>query len=220
LARGIVYAPWSASCKEIQPTYEKVAASSTQSQIVTFAQVDTEKQKEVAEAYQVSTIPSFLVLRDGRTIDRVKGEDPSKLKGLVERLRTEVKNLGSAPAGSASEASGPTWFGASLPRQYGDLTDEVELVRGELLNFDSGAGNLKTLFAPARPSALSGGGEAGAKDWVESDTDEQLMLFVPFRSIVKLHTLQVCLGSGNRNGKVALTGRLGLDHLNTAGKSE
>jgi thiol-disulfide isomerase/thioredoxin len=219
-----VYAPWSASCKEIQPTYEKVAATSSQPRLVTFAQVDTEKQKEVAEAYQVSTIPSFLMLRDGKAIDRVKGEDPSKLKGLVEKLRSEVKNLTSAPAGSsASEASGPMWFGSPLPRHYGDMTDEIEQVRCELLNFDSSAGDVKTLFASGQPSALSGGGGsgAGAKDWVVSDTDEQLMLFVPFRALLKLHTLQVRLASiWELMYGFANAGGWDIDHLNTIGRGQ
>jgi len=29
------------------------------------------------------------------------------------------------------------------------------------------------------------------KDWVESDTDEQLMLFMPFQATLKVHTLQI-----------------------------
>lgn len=29
------------------------------------------------------------------------------------------------------------------------------------------------------------------KDWVKSDTDEQLMLYIPFQSTVKIHSLQI-----------------------------
>jgi len=35
------------------------------------------------------------------------------------------------------------------------------------------------------------GKDPKAKDWVESDTDPQLMIFIPFRSIVKIHTIHL-----------------------------
>ena len=37
------------------------------------------------------------------------------------------------------------------------------------------------------------GGKKTEKDWVVSDTDEQLLLFTPFMSMLKLHTIQVRL---------------------------
>ena len=49
------------------------------------------------------------------------------------------------------------------------------------------------MFEDSKPSGLLKGkaAEKPAKDWVESDTDEQLMLFLPFQSTLKVHTLQV-----------------------------
>lgn len=67
----------------------------------------------------------------------------------------------------------------------------------DLLNADSGVGGVQTLFAAEQPSGLnSGKGKAsgasgGAKDWIESDTDEQLMLFMPFQATLKVHTIQL-----------------------------
>lgn len=37
---------------------------------------------------------------------------------------------------------------------------------------------------------LYAGKEDTKKDWVKSDTDEQLMLFIPFQSTLKIHSLQ------------------------------
>ncbi|KAI7296009.1 hypothetical protein KC315_g18841, partial [Hortaea werneckii] len=49
-------------------------------------------------------------------------------------------------------------------------------------------------FQPNRPSALAdkktvAGGPRN--DWIESDTDEQLMLFIPFMCTLKLHSVHI-----------------------------
>ena len=87
------------------------------------------------------------------------------------------------------------WLGSSLPRGYGDITEEVDTQGLDLLNANSDFGGARTLFDTEEPSALYKGGKSSAEprkqDWVESDTDEQLMLFVPFRATLKIHTIQV-----------------------------
>ena len=71
----------------------------------------------------------------------------------------------------------------------------MDVLNLDLLNASSDFGNARTLFDSSKPSALDSKGKGtaqeGKKDWVESDTDEQLMLFVPFRATLKVHTLQI-----------------------------
>lgn len=66
----------------------------------------------------------------------------------------------------------------------------------DLLNSDSEFGGVRTLFEKTAPSSIGKGkgtasGSASKKDWVESDVDEQLMLYIPFTSTVKVHTIQI-----------------------------
>ena len=67
-----------------------------------------------------------------------------------------------------------------------------------MLNSDSDFGGVRTLFETTQPSTLAVGkgkgsasGSEGKKDWVESDVDEQLMLYIPFTSTLKIHTVQI-----------------------------
>lgn len=67
----------------------------------------------------------------------------------------------------------------------------------DLLNADSEFGSVRTLFDKEAPSSLGTGkgkgkdtGEA-KKDWVESDVDEQLMLYVPLTTTAKVHTVHI-----------------------------
>lgn len=108
----------------------------------------------------------------------------------MEKLASEIESLGSG-SGSGS-GSGGSWRGAELPRGYGDITDQVEVRNCELLNADDEAGPVKMLFESTKPSALDKGkGKPSSPDWIQSSTDDQLLLFIPFQGSIKLHTLQV-----------------------------
>lgn len=156
--------------------------------------MNTEKQKDIAAAYRVTSIPTFIMFRDGNKIDEVKGADPKKLQSIIEKLTSEIQSVasgsGSAGSSSAGGNSALGWRGAELPRGYFDVTDQVEVQRTELLNFDEEFGSVRNILDSSKPGGLSGGKKT-EKDWVVSDTDEQLLLFVPFMSMLKLHTLQV-----------------------------
>lgn len=156
---------------------------------VVFVKIDTDAQKAIAATYQVKTLPTFIIFRSGKVLEKVQGADPRKLQAVVKKLVSEVQDAQGQSGEASGSGSGPEWRGAELPRGYSDVTSQVEIQRCELLNFDSTAGGVRTLFDPSKPSALGANGTA--KDWVESDTDEQLMLFIPFQSMLKLHTLQV-----------------------------
>lgn len=114
----------------------------------------------------------------------------------MKKLVAEANSDGSGGFGEAS-ASDSRWFGTGLPKGYDDVTDQVDVRGLDLLNSDSNLGNARTLFDASRPSALvSGKGKEAptgdeTKDWVESDTDDQLMLFIPFQSTLRVHTLQI-----------------------------
>lgn len=143
-----------------------------------------------------------MVFKNGRTINTIKGADPKKLSDAVQKLAAEASaddTESSAAEGQAAESSGSGWMGAGTPKGYGDITDQVDIKGIDLLNCDSDLGSGRTLFDTSKPSGLAtagtdkGKGKAtqGAPDWVESDTDEQLMLYVPFQSSIKVHSLHI-----------------------------
>lgn len=137
--------------------------------------------------------PTFIVFENGRSIKTVAGADPQKLTEVVRRLASEATKSD----GGSGEGSGATWLGAEVAARYVDVTDQIDTKGLDLLNRDTQFGEARVLFNPSKPSALAGKGKGKAEgsssgaDWVESDTDEQLMLYVPFQSKLKVHSLQV-----------------------------
>lgn len=182
------YADWCGPCKQIAPIYESLSASLSRPNIVTFVKVNSDDQTEIASEYSVSALPTFLVFQEGEVIEKVQGADPRKLQEIVKKLANEVESLGEASGSASGAGTGGPWKGAEIPRGYGDITDQIELRGLELLNADEDAGPVKTLFQNSKPSAL---GDGNAKDYVQSGADDQLLLFIPFQSTVKLHTLQI-----------------------------
>lgn len=111
----------------------------------------------------------------------------------MRRLASEA----SKSDGGSGEGSDATWLGAEVTARYADVTDQVDTKGLDLLNRDTQFGEPRVLFNTSKPSALAGKGKgkaegsSGGADWVESDTDEQLMLYIPFQSKLKVHSLQV-----------------------------
>ncbi|KAJ6437603.1 thioredoxin [Purpureocillium lavendulum] len=176
--------------EQIAPLYQTLAESLSGPNVVTFTKVNSDNNTALTREYGVTALPTFLLFRDAKVTWKTQGADPAELKKLVQALAAEVDSLGESSGGGGS--AGGVWKGAEIPRGYADISDQVEIRNCELLNADEDAGPVKVLFNEFMPSALDKS-KAGAKDkdWVQSGTDDQLLLFVPFQGSVKLHTLQI-----------------------------
>lgn len=121
----------------------------------------------------------------------IRGADPKQLSSAVKRLANEAEAAGDAgDDGFAESSQGSFWMASEPAKGYSNVTDQIDLKGLELLNFDGDFGNVRTFFDSTKPSA-SESDKSSTKDWVESDTDDQLMLFIPFQSTLKIHSLQI-----------------------------
>jgi len=148
-------------------------------------------------------MPTFVVIKNGSEIERVQGADPTKLTKVVRTLVSEASEVGgsSGSGGSGSTGSDGEWIGGPLPKSYTSLSAEIEVKQVEIMNSKSHLGDARTLISKSQPSATQPKGKGKAAttsdassstvDWVESDTDEQLMIFIAFQSRVKVFQIQL-----------------------------
>lgn len=184
------WADWCGPCKAIAPIYESLSSQLSRPNVITFTKVDTDRQKEIAQTYNISAMPTFLVFKGGRETKRIRGADPKALDAAVKQLAQEAAKSDDGGSSGEGSSSGGYWAAFAAPKGYSDVTSDVDVLGLDFLNIDDEKGDKRTLFDSSKPSALLNG-SSGKKDWIESDTDEQLMLFIPFQSSLKLHSLHL-----------------------------
>ena len=69
------WAPWCGPCKMVAPELAKVAATSNGQFLI--AKVNTEQVPQVAQQYGIRSIPTLVLMRDGRELARKSGALPA-----------------------------------------------------------------------------------------------------------------------------------------------
>ncbi|KAJ5804745.1 uncharacterized protein N7518_001048 [Penicillium psychrosexuale] len=188
------HADWCGPCKAIAPAYNALATQLSRPNHITFTKINVDHQQELAQAYGVTAMPTFIVFKNGRVNQTVKGANPAQLNQIVQKLASEASQTDDAAGAGEGSTSGELWLGSTVAKGYSDITDQVNVKGLELLNRDTDTAEPRALFNSSKPSGLAANGKgkaAGQADWTESDTDEQLMLYIPFNSILKVQSLQI-----------------------------
>jgi thioredoxin 1 len=81
------WASWCGPCRAFAPIYEEVAGKHPD---IVFGKVNTEEQQELAAAFQVRSIPTLMIFRDGVLLFSQPGMVPAE---VLEELVGKVKAL-------------------------------------------------------------------------------------------------------------------------------
>lgn len=64
------YADWCGPCQRLAPIFDK---ASKEYKDIKFAKIDIDKAKEIAERFDVMSIPCVIFFKDGKEVDRMVG---------------------------------------------------------------------------------------------------------------------------------------------------
>jgi len=80
------WAPWCGPCRAFGPIFERVAGANPD---IVFGKVNTEEEPELAGQFNISSIPTLMVIKDSALIFSQPGMLPEKaLADLVAQART------------------------------------------------------------------------------------------------------------------------------------
>ena len=93
------WATWCAPCKTLGPLLDKLAAEYHGAFVV--AKVDVDKERELAAAFQIRSVPTMVVFKDGQVLGAVPGALPEG------QLRELLAQVGVEPAPAPTEEPVP-----------------------------------------------------------------------------------------------------------------
>jgi len=81
------WAPWCGPCRGFAPVFERVAEANPD---VVFAKVNTDDEQEIAQHFQIRSIPTLMVFREQIIVFSQPGALP---QGAFEQVVTKAKSL-------------------------------------------------------------------------------------------------------------------------------
>eukprot|EP00903_Cladosiphon_okamuranus_P005798 g5745.t1 len=76
------YADWCGPCKQIAPVYKEMAKEFPKA---VFLKVNVDNNKETAQKYAVQSMPTFVMLKNGKKVDEIKGAGEDALRQAISR---------------------------------------------------------------------------------------------------------------------------------------
>ena len=79
-----LWAPWCGPCRIIGPIVEELAPNYTDKAVI--AKMNVDDNPEVAQKYGVTSIPTLMMFKDGKLVDRVVGAMPkNQLQSFIDK---------------------------------------------------------------------------------------------------------------------------------------
>lgn len=102
------WADWCGPCKQFAPIYERVSEKNPD---IVFGKVDTQNNPDLAATFNISAIPTLMVIRDRVVLYAQAGALPqSAFEDLLQQARDldmeKVRREAASAAGAEAEAEG------------------------------------------------------------------------------------------------------------------
>jgi thioredoxin 1 len=85
------WASWCGPCKTLSPVFDEMAKHNTD---IFFGKVNTEEAQDLAQAFQVKSVPTIMAFKAGQLVFEQSGLPPPH---MLERLMEELRKMDPPP---------------------------------------------------------------------------------------------------------------------------
>jgi len=117
------WATWCPPCVAVAPVFEKLAEAHTNPGNLVLAKVDVDAAPAIAQTYNISSIPTFMLFKNGKAEETVKAANMPKIQAMINTAiqdttanpRVAAEDKAEAPkdettvSGSYTLSSNPSW---------------------------------------------------------------------------------------------------------------
>ena len=155
-------AAWCGPCKAIAPIFAQLAAQHPQ---ILFLKVDVDANRELAEQFKVTGIPSFVFFKNSVVLSRLQGADPAKLQAEIASLASHSPGRttgGSGAPASTTPVVQPTTVRSAAPSSSPSTRGAANASDRKPTEWYVGGGSSgQAVIAPPPPSTSSSGEGGG-----------------------------------------------------------
>ncbi|XP_055349028.1 thioredoxin-2-like [Paramacrobiotus metropolitanus] len=75
------HATWCGPCRQIGPKFEEFSEKFD----AVFLKVDVDESEDIPSEYEISVMPTFVFIKNGKTVDTFSGANASKLEEMIKK---------------------------------------------------------------------------------------------------------------------------------------
>jgi thioredoxin-like negative regulator of GroEL len=79
-----LHAPWCGNCRNMYPVVDRL--NDKYRDRIVFVKVNTDNAKEISSVYDVSGVPKFVSIKNGKMINNFSGASPEKIDIMIMNL--------------------------------------------------------------------------------------------------------------------------------------
>ncbi|KAI9484021.1 MAG: thioredoxin-like protein [Benjaminiella poitrasii] len=98
------WASWAEPCQQMNEVFAELASKFPALQ---FLKIEAEEYPDISESFEISAVPTFIILKEGKIVDQVEGAKAAELTNSVAKHAKGVLNkFGTAAATAATSLAG------------------------------------------------------------------------------------------------------------------
>ncbi|KTW26567.1 Grx4 family monothiol glutaredoxin [Pneumocystis jirovecii RU7] len=125
------YANWAQPCQYMNNVFQELSLKFSD---IKFANINAEELEEISESFEISVVPFFIILQQGKVLTKVSGANPPELTKTIAQFskKTAAPLMESSTPLNEKPKSNATNVLIDKENEYEDLTSRLEkLVKAE-----------------------------------------------------------------------------------------